>query len=501
MRWCLVAVSLAVGGSAGATTYYVQVGGDDGGPGTSAMPWGKPQKAADTVGPGDTVIVRAGSYAGFDLRTGGTQALPVTFQAEGTVSITSDNAETPDGINVEGEEGNEIRYVVIDGFTVNARTRAGIRAARCQHVTIRNNKADANGRWGIFTAFCDDLLIEGNETSQSVAEHGIYVSNSGDRPTIRKNVSHDNHANGIHMNGDATEGGDGIISGALVEANVIYGNGANGGGGSGINCDGVQDSIIRNNLLYDSHASGISLYRIDAAAGATNNTVVNNTVLVAADGRWAMNIQNASTGNKLANNIFFHAGARGAIDVSDDSRPGMTSNHNVVTDRFVIGEGNFLTLEAWRTATGLDADSVVGTSADTFVDAAGGNYRPAPAGPAAGRGDAAAAPPTDIDGAARTPPVEAGAYEIVSGPPPVDAGAGTPDAPPGTPDAPSAPPIDAGTSSPMDARVSSGPDAPGAVSPAEVTSGCSLAACGAGSSIGAFVLVAVVLLLRRRGTS
>ena len=55
------------------------------------------------------------------------------------------------------------------------------------------------------------------------------------------------------MNGDVSLGGDGIISNALVENNVIYDNGL--GGGSGINCDGVQDSVIRNNLIYNAHAS------------------------------------------------------------------------------------------------------------------------------------------------------------------------------------------------------------------------------------------------------
>ena len=54
-----------------------------------------------------------------------------------------------------------------------------------------------------------------------------------------------------------------IISFALVERNIIYENGV--GGGSGINCDGVSDSIFRNNLLYNNHASGISLYGIDGA--------------------------------------------------------------------------------------------------------------------------------------------------------------------------------------------------------------------------------------------
>src|SRR5690606_38619814 len=102
--------------------------------------------------------------------------------------------------------------------------RAGVRSVGsvgnfAKFVTIRNVHAYDNGKWGIFTGFVDDLFIENNETSGSAIEHGIYVSNSGDRPTIRGNVSWGNRANGIHMNGDASLGGDGIISGALVSGN------------------------------------------------------------------------------------------------------------------------------------------------------------------------------------------------------------------------------------------------------------------------------------------
>jgi len=62
--------------------------------------------------------------------------------------------------------------------------------------------------------------------SRSQAEHGIYVGNSGDRPVIRRNVVWGNNANGIHMNGDLSQGGDGIISGAIVEGNIIHDNGS-----------------------------------------------------------------------------------------------------------------------------------------------------------------------------------------------------------------------------------------------------------------------------------
>src|SRR5690606_39078559 len=138
--------------------------------------------------------------------------------------VNADNPVTPDGINLEGAS-----WMTVQGFTVTGTSRAGIRAVLCAHVHIRDNIADQNGRWGILTGFCDDLLIEGNQTSRNANEHGIYVSNSGDRPVIRANLVWGNNANGIHMNGDIDSdddnyGGvvDGIISDALVEDNVIF---------------------------------------------------------------------------------------------------------------------------------------------------------------------------------------------------------------------------------------------------------------------------------------
>ena len=147
-------------------------------------PWRTLQRAADLVRAGDMVIVRAGHYAGFNLTTSGTAANPIVFSADPGVVVDSPNpVRTQDGINLEGAG-----YIVIEGFTVVGLPRTGIRSVTNHHVTIRSNVGDLNGRWGILTGFSDDLLIEDNETSRSVAEHGIYVSNSGDRPVIRDNT-------------------------------------------------------------------------------------------------------------------------------------------------------------------------------------------------------------------------------------------------------------------------------------------------------------------------
>ena len=103
--------------------YFVSADGSDGGSGTSEQAWRTLQHAADRVAAGDTVIVRAGDYAGFDLRSDGTASAPITFLGEAAARITTRNPRTPDGINLEGAD-----HVVIDGFTVVNQPRAGIRA-------------------------------------------------------------------------------------------------------------------------------------------------------------------------------------------------------------------------------------------------------------------------------------------------------------------------------------------------------------------------------------
>jgi hypothetical protein len=403
VMWCLVP---SVGHSA---DYWVApTGRDAAGRGSRAQPWATLQYAADRVRPGDTVHVRDGNYDGFHLVRGGTEKAPVTFEAAGErVRIAKRNPKTPDGINVEGAG-----HVVIDGFAIDEMPRAGVRLTHSAHSTIRRIRADHNGSWGIFTSFCDDILIERNTTTRSVREHGIYVSNSGDRPIIRRNVVRGNRNCGIHMNGDSSQGGDGIISGALVEDNVVLDNGRTGG--SAINCDGVQQSRIQNNLLVNNHSNGISLFRIDGAAGSIGNSVINNTVVQAADARWAINIKNESKDNLVANNILFHTGSKGSINVSVDSVAGLVSNHNIVGDRFSADDGELaLSLSAWRSATGQDRNSQVATPQDVFVDIKSGDYHLRDGSPAIDAADPGLSPRADIEGTPRPGGArpDAGAYE------------------------------------------------------------------------------------------
>jgi len=357
--------------SINSTTYYVSENGNNSNNGlTPATAFETLQYAADMISAGDSVLVLEGNYVGFDLRTDGNQNSPIVFKAiENSVVIDQRNSVTPDGINIENTS-----WIVIDGFEVKDQPRAGIRAAVSDFVTVKNNYCHNNQRWGIFTGFTDDLTVENNTCSYSTEEHGIYVSNSSDRPIIKDNHSFNNNGCGIHMNGDISMGGDGIISNAVVEGNILHDNGY--GGGSAINMDGVQNSEIFNNLVYNNHATGIAMYQIDGGDASKNNKVYNNTIIQPADGRWCIISVDGSTGNTIYNNILInHHSFRGSIAIDAASADGFISDYNILVNRLSNDDGNSnMTLSQWQ-SLGYDLHSIIADPEEQiFIDHTNGDF-------------------------------------------------------------------------------------------------------------------------------
>jgi parallel beta-helix repeat protein len=418
-RWTLfvaLALGLAAAG-AGATTYHVATDGDDGNPGSAAAPWRTLQHAVDAVGPGDVILVAAGTYSGARIEVSGTAGSPITLAADSGAAVLLDGpgaANRHDSI-LEVETWDPpflVSHWHLEGFEIAGAPRYGIDLRDSAAVEVVGNRVHGSALTGIFTAFSDDVLIASNESWDN-GEHGIYHSNSGDRPTVRGNLLHGNLDAGIHMNGDLSQGGDGIISGALIEDNVIWDNGA--GGASGINLDGVTTSLVRNNLIFDEHASGISLYQIDGAVCSSDDRVIGNTVVVAADGRWAFNMPDPGcTGNVLADNVFYsYHSFRGSIAIATPAPAGFASDYNAVMDRFSTDGGDTrIGLVAWQ-ALGYDAHSFLATPAELFADPAGGDYHLAPASPARDAGVVRSDLPDDLEGTPRPqgPTSDVGAYE------------------------------------------------------------------------------------------
>jgi len=404
-----------------AATYYVSMQGNDGQPGTAAHPFATLQYAVNLAAPGDTILVTTGTYVGCRIGTSGGQNLPKTLQAAPGAKVLLNKPGPQNKHNSIVEVENFSATVtdwVISGFEVANSPKYGIDVRVTNRTTVQNNHVHNSALTGIFTAFSDHVLIQNNETDHN-GEHGIYQSNSSVYPTIRGNQSHHNASAGIHMNGDISEQpGNGLVQFATVENNVIWENGLKGG--SGINCDGVDSSLFRDNLLYNNHASGISLYAIDGAHGSSNNQVLNNTIVMAPNARFVINIPHdagkaAPVGNVVKNNILYTPDSfHGSLLVASKAVSGFQSDYNVVVNHVSDDGGNTsISLARWQ-ALGFDLHSHVATPTQLFVDPANNNYALKAGSPAIDAGVALPQVPSDILGVARPQGLafDIGAYEF-----------------------------------------------------------------------------------------
>jgi len=389
----LLAAAVLFASPAAADVFQVDPGGSDGADGSSGTPWATLQHAADSVGAGDTVMVRAGTYAGFELTTSGTSSARIELLGGDGVVIDGTASGNRDGINLEGAS-----YVTIAGFTVEEAPRAGIRAVTSRGVIIRNNVSRRNGVFGILTGFAYDLTIADNVTSDNVEQHGIYVSNSdepNDNVVVRGNETFGNGRSGIQFNGDCSISA-GIIDGSLIEGNYVHDNDV-----KGLSLISMQDSVVQNNVIVGnglvSGAGGIHLTDEPGCGLPSNdNVVVNNTIIEP----------------RIA-----------GIRITDDAMGNVIFNNVIVSDRGAVDEvgGN-----------AIDAESNLIQSNDSglFRDAAGMDYRPAVGGPLVDTGRAdfmgQSAPPSDYDGVSRPTGAgfDIGAYEHSDAPRP-DAGSAT----------------------------------------------------------------------------
>jgi len=376
------------------------------------------QAAVEAAGPGDRVAVFAGTYAGFSVERGGQEAARLRISAVEAGVLIDGDGPTTDAIRLE-----DVSDVTIEGFTIEGPTEAciGARGADPERpmarLEIRGNTCRRSGHEGFYLSEVSRSLIEDNSISETGQNgeprgHGIYLANAGsDSTTLRGNQIHDLAAEesaGIHFNGDLSVGGDGIIEGLVVEGNVLFGLVHNA-----LNMDGVQRSLITNNLVFDVQAHALRAYAIDGAAGPVGLVVVNNTFDLSAGGRSPFKVTEEGGGHVLFNNILLTDNENdGSIMVEDPG--GVVSSHNAVVDRFSPDGDVIVSLAEWQ-ALGLDAGSLV-VESSLFV-ARGSDYHVGSRSPTrdAGLADFAghAAPPRDIEGRPRPAGAafDLGAYE------------------------------------------------------------------------------------------
>ena len=156
------------------------------------------------------------------------------------------------------------------------------------------------------------------------------------------------------MNGDVSQGGDGIISGALVEENIIYDNGV--GGGSGINCDGVQNSRHPEQpALQQPRQRHLALpHRRRRRLAATTSSSTTPSCSRRRRPLGAQHPERQHRQHRPQQHPLQHCTPSAAASTSPPTAcPASCSDYNVVMDRFTTDGGNTrLTLAQWRAPPG-----------------------------------------------------------------------------------------------------------------------------------------------------
>jgi hypothetical protein len=258
-------------------------------------------------------------------------------------------------------------------------------------------------------------LVEGNTIYNIGGSHGIYLANGGsDNTTLRRNVIHTitgTDAAGIHMNGDLSIGGDGLITGAVLDGNTIYGVNFNA-----VSMDGVQNSTLQNNVIFGVARHAVRAFRIDGGQGPKNLRLINNSFHTPSNGGWALKITEDLGGHRVFNNILLtDNSSAGSICIGTTT--GFASSNNAVVNRFSRnGENTIETLGQWQ-SSGFDTNSFVTTAAAVFVSPSAGDYHLRSGSPAVDKGipsfNGVAAPAVDRIGNMRPrgAAYDLGAYE------------------------------------------------------------------------------------------
>ncbi|MCF8128796.1 MAG: right-handed parallel beta-helix repeat-containing protein [Deltaproteobacteria bacterium] len=392
-------------------TYYVDPDGNDTFDGSRANPWKTIRHAVGTVVAGDTVLINPGTYLvdqQISITTSGTASNPITFKGNGVgVVVDLRSCDAKNCLEIFFAD-----YIVIDNLTVYASldpNSRGIRLTHAQGCKISNNTVSGANHANLFCSLSDHVTFINNEAFGGAI--GIYMADSSDYPTIKGNRLHDNTAIGLHMNGDINSGGDGTISHALVDSNMIYNNGA-----TGINLDGVTLSTFQNNLVYGNTYRGIAFFQQDGAVPSNDNEALQNTIITPAGAYYGIGLNYGANRNSFYNNIILTEGSVPSFSsTSSTGELQITSNHNLLPDQGRVAEtsnGRF-SFSEWQ-AIGYDTQSVTESLTQTFQDPAGADYQLKPGSPAIDAGTIFHTCTPDIVGNTRpsgTAP-DTGAYEF-----------------------------------------------------------------------------------------
>lgn len=320
-----------------AHNYYVATTGSDINSGSISSPWATLANAMRHAQPGDTILVRGGTYndgeiwINFNFGMGGANGKFVTIIAHRGEQPIFNNPNRPLII--------ETQYVRVQGLNfqnkfVTVRRDAGI----SDHIEILDNVFTGSVSPVLYFS-SDNGLVQGNTVNVSnTYSHGIYILH-GSNNIIRNNFITGMKKYGIHVydeNKYPNEPFPPIIKNLLIEGNVVTGsktsagiivsNGADAPGGIIIDHVSIRNNVIINNngygiyIQYGGRNENIDIY---------HNVIYHNNGGVFINGKIADHI-------KIKNNILALNGQTNiyAAQVND-----LIVSHNLYWQPQLVGTG------------------------------------------------------------------------------------------------------------------------------------------------------------------
>ena len=268
-----------------AATYYVNGSGSDTSPGTSVMPFSTIKKGISLLKPGDTLIIRTGTYTeGLEYYN----PIPSgTDDAHRTV-IKAAPGETViiNGRNSSGDVWTifDRSYITIDGITIDGANitcygfrigRSAVGAPGSHYITVQNGTVRNTPYSGMFQQGTGgvnshhkyinlDVHHCGKGTSNQ--HHGIYLKTRDS--LVEQCRVHDNLSYGIQL-----YDGSGSVNNNVIRNNRVYNNGS-----FGILLSAGYNNLAYNNIVWGNGKRVLSGGIFASYAGVSGSKIYNNTI-------------------------------------------------------------------------------------------------------------------------------------------------------------------------------------------------------------------------------
>jgi hypothetical protein len=380
--------------------------------------------AAQSLKPGDTLIVHQGTYLEtnrMSIQVQGTPSAPILIKgADGEarpIITRPTSASLQNTINIEGSA----RYLTIKGLEIIGNGGDGVNMTgsltfitledlvihdidvginfrtSMDHITVRrthiyNTGRDGGTGEGMYvgcndaTCIVRDSVIENNWIHDSLPGttqgDGIEVKVGSHSNVIRDNVIYNRSFPGILVYGTGANPAN------IVEGNVVW-NSLEG-------ISALADAVVRNNIVIGS-GCGLCIYSHVQVSQRKNITAANNTLYGNDSGiyyRWS------GSNLVLANNAVYSPGKTAV-----DSNGTINSTGGAVVANFVEGAMSGESIGGGRFTNG-------GSSAAAFVNPENNDFWPRTGSPLMGSANAGYVPPVDFNATTRDNPYDVGAYEV-----------------------------------------------------------------------------------------